>query len=128
MLADVIVDGLMLADVMAHGVMLTDVIAYVVMLMSRRSADVKPGLHRSQAAVRRAESERKRAESDRQNRAANKSVHVLEAESREEGLRSALPSDNRGFRMLQRMGYQPGTAIGKLGNWDCNVLQQGHFS
>ncbi|CAM6127028.1 unnamed protein product [Calypogeia fissa] len=38
-----------------------------------------------------------------------------EDEHRKEGLGSAIPSSNIGFKMLQQMGYNPGTALGKHG-------------
>lgn len=37
---------------------------------------------------------------------------VLEAEAREAGLGRALGSDNVGFRLMQRMGFQPGRGLG----------------
>lgn len=43
----------------------------------------------------------------------NKSIRVVEAEKREEGLSSAIASTNKGFGMLMKMGYKPGQGIGK---------------
>lgn len=43
----------------------------------------------------------------------NKSIRVVEAEKREEGLSSAITSTNKGFGMLMKMGYKPGQGIGK---------------
>lgn len=43
----------------------------------------------------------------------NKSIKVVEAEKREEGLSSAITSTNKGFGMLMKMGYKPGQGIGK---------------
>jgi len=43
----------------------------------------------------------------------NKSIRVVEAEKREEGLSSAITSANKGFEMLMKMGYKPGQGIGK---------------
>ncbi len=42
-----------------------------------------------------------------------KPVKVLEQEKRDEGLGKALGADNKGFAMLQKMGFKPGTALGK---------------
>ncbi|KAL3873613.1 hypothetical protein ACJMK2_036709 [Sinanodonta woodiana] len=39
----------------------------------------------------------------------------LEKEHREKGLEKAISSDNKGFSMLQKMGFKPGMALGKLG-------------
>ena len=39
----------------------------------------------------------------------------LETEKREEGLQKTLGSENKGFNMLQRMGFKPGMTIGKRG-------------
>jgi len=36
-------------------------------------------------------------------------------EEREKGLNVALTSDNKGFSLLQKMGYKPGMALGKTG-------------
>ena len=44
-----------------------------------------------------------------------KPVKVIESQKREEGLKTAISSDNKGFALLQKMGYKPGTAIGKRG-------------
>ncbi|XP_066598730.1 G patch domain-containing protein 11 [Prorops nasuta] len=42
-----------------------------------------------------------------------KSNKVVEHEKREEGLSSAISSNNKGFAMLMKMGYKPGQGIGK---------------
>lgn len=38
---------------------------------------------------------------------------MVEAERRNEGLNVALDSANKGFALLQKMGYKPGQGIGK---------------
>lgn len=45
----------------------------------------------------------------------NPSTKVVEAEQRNLGLNNALTSANKGFRLLEKMGYKPGMAIGKAG-------------
>ena len=35
--------------------------------------------------------------------------------NREKGLQTSLTSNNKGFAMLQKMGYKPGMGIGKQG-------------
>ncbi|XP_051166310.1 G patch domain-containing protein 11 [Leptopilina boulardi] len=42
-----------------------------------------------------------------------KPIKVIEEEKREEGLSSAISSDNKGFEMLMKMGYNPGKGLGK---------------
>lgn len=37
---------------------------------------------------------------------------LLEKERRSEGLKTAISDDNKGFKMLQKMGYQPGLPLG----------------
>lgn len=39
----------------------------------------------------------------------------VEEEHREEGLKTAIGADNKGFNLLQKMGYKPGTSLGKDG-------------
>lgn len=41
------------------------------------------------------------------------SIKVLEEQRRQEGLEKAIDSDNKGFSLLQKMGYKPGLGIGK---------------
>ena len=40
---------------------------------------------------------------------------LLEKEKREEGLGLPLTSDNKGFSLLQKMGFKPGMVLGKSG-------------
>ena len=40
---------------------------------------------------------------------------VLETEKRNEGLNNALDQTNKGFALLQKMGYKPGMTMGKSG-------------
>lgn len=40
---------------------------------------------------------------------------VQEKERREEGLGAAISRENKGFSLLEKMGYKPGMAIGKSG-------------
>lgn len=45
----------------------------------------------------------------------NKTVGIkaLEELRRQEGLKKAIDSKNKGFGMMQKMGYKPGSGIGK---------------
>jgi hypothetical protein len=70
------------------------------------SADTRPGL--VSAAVARAHNiEKKNKVSNSKN--VFKPKAVVEHEKREEGLQSAISSDNKGFALLAKMGYKPGT-------------------
>lgn len=40
-------------------------------------------------------------------------IKVLEETRRQEGLEKAIDSNNKGFSLLQKMGYKPGSGIGK---------------
>ena len=41
-----------------------------------------------------------------------KSRHVIEVETREQGLSTAIASDNKGFQLLKKMGYREGSKLG----------------
>ncbi|KAG5872810.1 hypothetical protein JTB14_015339 [Gonioctena quinquepunctata] len=42
-----------------------------------------------------------------------KSRFQLEQENREKGLKTAIPTENRGFKLLEKMGFKPGESLGK---------------
>jgi hypothetical protein len=42
-----------------------------------------------------------------------KPIRVLEQEGREAGLQKEIGNDNKGFQLLFKMGYKPGTSLGK---------------
>ena len=42
-----------------------------------------------------------------------KSQKLMEKEAREEGLATAIDQSNKGFAMMAKMGYAPGTSLGK---------------
>lgn len=44
----------------------------------------------------------------REDKKTRKSAKELEAEKREEGLATSLDQSNKGFAMLQKMGFKPG--------------------
>lgn len=78
------------------------------------SADTRPGLVPEKLA--------KKYQRDNQHqmlnalhRQQNKPRRILEAEERDKGLQKTLPPENRGFKLMEKMGYKPGTAIGKTG-------------
>lgn len=77
-----------------------------------KCADTRPGLV-SAAVARTHNIEKKNKVSNSKN--VFKPKAVVENEKREEGLQSAISSDNKGFAMLTKMGYKPGMGIGKKG-------------
>lgn len=50
---------------------------------------------------------------DEEHRNAQKPLHVVEHERREEGLNQAISSDNKGFAMLAKLGYKAGDSLGR---------------
>lgn len=81
--------------------------------ISRLEADVRPGLVKSHKIARRMKLEEKKEQLETEQRHKQKPVKQLEEERREEGLKSAIPSDNKGFSMLAKMGYKQGDSIGR---------------
>lgn len=55
----------------------------------------------------------KKAKYDDEHRMKTKPSRILEQERRDEGLSSAISTQNKGFAMLAKMGYKEGQAIGK---------------
>lgn len=58
---------------------------------------------------------KRKRELDDINRKKNPSIRLMELEKRKEGLEKPIEQDNKGFAMLQKMGYKPGSSIGKTG-------------
>ena len=79
------------------------------------SEDKRPGLSRSSETAKQIERERKQKESNEKNKV--KPKKVLESEHRAEGLKTAISTDNKGFALLQKMGYKPGMVLGKRGKY-----------
>jgi len=80
--------------------------------------DTRPGLKKSVADKREHERWKKREiklEEQRLNKRIKKTVKEKEMEHREEGLNKELDSNNKGFAMLAKMGFKPGTSLGKTG-------------
>ncbi|XP_026165353.1 G patch domain-containing protein 11 [Mastacembelus armatus] len=75
--------------------------------------DVKPGV----SMVRRVKEAMKKEERQKENNAKNrqKTVKQQEEESRESALQSSISSQNKGFALLQKMGYRAGQGLGKEG-------------
>ena len=80
--------------------------------------DVKPGLTKTKSQQRELEVAKRQQElreEARQAKRFKKSTKELEVEAREEGLSTKLDSSNKGFALLEKMGYKPGTGLGKTG-------------
>ena len=78
------------------------------------SNDNRPGLLHSKQSSRKYEQERKTARTNAVNR--TKSRQQLEKEKRDEGLNGAIGEGNKGFAILQKMGFKAGMTIGKEGD------------
>lgn len=77
--------------------------------------DVRPGLVFKQSIKRRFQVEENQKASNEKHRKIQKPAKVLEIERREEGLSMAIATENKGFAMLQKMGFKPGQGLGKSG-------------
>jgi hypothetical protein len=74
--------------------------------------DTRPGLAFG-AAAREYKKEAKRKQKDEKNRV--KPIKQRETEGREKALSNAIDSSNKGFALLQKMGYKEGKGLGRLG-------------
>lgn len=84
-------------------------------ISSGSKGDIRPGLIHDRSKQRQVAIEKRKAETDEENKKRHKPQSVFETERRDAGLREAISTSNKGFAMLQKMGYQPGKAIGKSG-------------
>ncbi|XP_066995682.1 G patch domain-containing protein 11 isoform X1 [Anabrus simplex] len=84
-------------------------------LVTCEKNDMRPGLIHNRSEQRKHCILKMKVQTDSENKRRYRPYRVIEKERREEGLKMAIGSDNKGFAMLQKMGYQPGTAIGKSG-------------
>ncbi|KAG8583595.1 hypothetical protein GDO81_008479 [Engystomops pustulosus] len=75
--------------------------------------DVKPGIPVPRRVKESYEKEQKHMESNVKNR--QKSLKEVEKERRDTVLNEALSNENKGFALLQKMGYKKGQALGKKG-------------
>ncbi|XP_044515511.1 G patch domain-containing protein 11 [Gracilinanus agilis] len=76
--------------------------------------DIRPGLPMLRRIREAHQKEEKHREANLKNR--QKSLREEEEERRENVLKSALGSENKGFALLQKMGYKSGQALGKTGS------------
>lgn len=72
--------------------------------------DVKPSLIKNNTAKRQMEIEKRQREEQMRK---HRPIHVVQKEKMKEGLGKAISSDNKGFAMLSKMGFKPGTSLGK---------------
>ncbi|RLV98655.1 hypothetical protein DV515_00010544 [Chloebia gouldiae] len=75
--------------------------------------DVRPGLPMVRRVKEAIQKEEKQKEANEKNR--QKSIKEEEKERRDLVLKNALGSENKGFALLQKMGYKSGQALGKSG-------------
>ncbi|XP_051469210.1 G patch domain-containing protein 11 isoform X1 [Apus apus] len=75
--------------------------------------DVRPGLPMVRRVKEAIQKEEKQKEANEKNR--QKSIKEEEKERRDLVLKSALGNENKGFALLQKMGYKSGQALGKSG-------------
>ena len=100
----------------------------IYMKMFSCSADTRPGLGRPKLG------KRKSAPAPKPARVPEKSLRVQARETLEAGLRRSIGEENKGFRMLQKMGFQPGSTLGKVTGGpkrtdnNCNSLGPGRCS
>lgn len=77
--------------------------------------DIRPGLLHNRDQQRSHDIYKRKQAHDAVTREQQRPVRVIEAQRREEGLQEAIGADNKGFALLQKMGYKPGSGIGKSG-------------
>ncbi|XP_068088235.1 G patch domain-containing protein 11 isoform X2 [Hyperolius riggenbachi] len=76
--------------------------------------DVRPGVPVPRTVRQSYQKEEKQKESNLKNR--QKSLKEVEKEKRDTVLNEALTNENKGFAMLQKMGYKMGQSLGKKGD------------
>lgn len=74
---------------------------------------MRPGLLFSHSSKRQAQMEKRKSAKDSANQHRFKSTKKIQEERLEEGLSTAISQSNKGFSLLQKMGYKPGTSLGK---------------
>lgn len=77
------------------------------------SQDVKPGVNMVRRVKETIKKEIKQKETNAKNR--QKSFKEQEKESRQAALQNSISTENKGFALLQKMGYKAGQGLGKEG-------------
>ena len=88
--------------------------------------DVKPGISKTKSQRREHQVAKRQfelREEARQAKRVKKSTRELEVEAREEGLSTKLDSSNKGFAMLEKMGYKAGQGLGPAGTGRENPVE-----
>ncbi|KAM9316762.1 G patch domain-containing protein 11 [Gastrophryne carolinensis] len=76
--------------------------------------DVRPGISMPRSIKKSYQKEEKQKESNIKNR--QRSLKEVEKERRETVLNEAISNENKGFALLQKMGYKMGQSLGKKGD------------
>jgi len=87
----------------------------IIVYSCRAESDLRPGLIKSHAEKRTFQALKRKQEVDEIHRKKNPNVRLLESERRKEGMEKAIDENNRGFALLQKMGYKPGRGLGRKG-------------
>ena len=74
--------------------------------------DTRPGLL-SRGAARALRGQTRHEQLNKQHR--QKPLRQLERERRENALQTAIRQDNKGFALMQKMGFKPGMSLGRTG-------------
>lgn len=74
---------------------------------------MKPGVSMVRRVKESIKKEIKHKEANTKNR--QKTLKEQEKESREAALQNSISTENKGFALLQKMGYKSGQGLGKLG-------------
>ncbi|XKL62669.1 hypothetical protein PGB90_002502 [Kerria lacca] len=75
--------------------------------------DIRPGLLSTYSEKRNFQTLKRKREQDELNKKKNPNIKLMESEKRKEGLEKPIEQNNKGFALLQKMGYKPGSSIGK---------------
>lgn len=81
------------------------------LLQGCEKSDIRPGLMFNKTEKRKHDLHKKKVELQTVKKP--KSYHEREKETRESGLNTAISTENKGFKLLEKMGYKAGTSLGK---------------
>lgn len=80
-------------------------------IIIRTNKDIRPGLLLTHEQQRLHGQMKNKIKCEQLNKTVG--IKALEEQRRQEGLEKAIDSNNKGFALLQKMGYKPGSGIGK---------------
>lgn len=75
--------------------------------------DVRPGLPKTHSQKREHNLLKRKRETDEKNKQQNRPQSSIQSERLEEGLQKPISSTNKGYSMLEKMGFKPGAGLGK---------------